>query len=103
MVVVHAPGDHHCHLNPIISPPYFMRLENEIGSIKAGKKADFTILEQDPFSTPVTKLKDIAVWGCVFEGQKFEVPKTTSKADLSSTVNTVPEVEQLGLSTPIIG
>jgi predicted amidohydrolase YtcJ len=86
-----------------IKAAYFMRLENEIGSIKAGKKADFTILEQDPFSTPVTKLKDIAVWGCVFEGQKFEVPKTTSKADLSSTVNTVPEVEQLGLSTPIIG
>ncbi|MEB3192809.1 MAG: amidohydrolase [Snowella sp.] len=82
---------------------YFMRLENEIGSIKAGKKADFAILEQDPFAVPVTKLKDITVWGCVFEGQKFQAPKTASKATLSSNVNIAPEVEHLGLLTQAIG
>ncbi|WP_413275522.1 amidohydrolase [Floridanema evergladense] len=62
---------------------YFMQLENEIGSIKAGKKADFAILEQDPFDVPSDQLKDIVVWGVVFEGEKFQSsqePSSTSAA-----------------------
>ena len=44
-------------------------MEHEIGSIRAGKKADFTVLEADPFETPPGDLKDIPVWGTVFEGE----------------------------------
>jgi predicted amidohydrolase YtcJ len=42
--------------------------EDEIGSIRAGKRADFTVLEADPYAVGVAGLKDIPVWGTVFEG-----------------------------------
>jgi predicted amidohydrolase YtcJ len=44
-------------------------LENEIGSIEVGKKADFTILERDPHDVPPHEIKDIPIWGTVLEGQ----------------------------------
>jgi predicted amidohydrolase YtcJ len=43
--------------------------ENEIGSIRAGKRADFTVLEADPYEVGVAGLKDIQIWGTVFEGK----------------------------------
>lgn len=46
--------------------------EKEIGSITPGKIADFTIIEQDPLSIAPEKLKDIAVWGTIFEGKVFQ-------------------------------
>jgi predicted amidohydrolase YtcJ len=48
-------------------------LENEIGSIAVGKKADFTILEQDPYEVPLDTLKDIPIWGTVFEGRLYPI------------------------------
>ncbi len=50
---------------------YILGMENEIGSIQAGKKADFTVLAEDPYEIPVAELKDIPIWGTVFEGQIF--------------------------------
>jgi predicted amidohydrolase YtcJ len=50
--------------------------EDEIGSIRAGKRADFTVLEADPYAVGVDGLKDIPVWGTVFEGEAF--PLTTN-------------------------
>ncbi len=52
-----------------VDAAYVLGLEHEIGSIRAGKKADFTVLEADPFETPPEDLKDIPVWGTVFEGE----------------------------------
>ena len=46
-------------------------LESEIGSIAIGKKADFTVLEADPLAVPLTELRDIPIWGTVFEGRPF--------------------------------
>lgn len=63
-----------------IESAYILQKENELGSIKSGKKADFTILEQDPYAVPVAQLKDIPVWGVVFEGQKFEVPQEIARS-----------------------
>ena len=47
-------------------------MENEIGSIRAGKKADFTVLGADPFEIPTKELKDIPILGTVFEGTPYE-------------------------------
>jgi len=44
-------------------------LEDEIGSIRPGKQADFTVLEQDPHAVDPRKLRDIGIWGTVFEGR----------------------------------
>jgi predicted amidohydrolase YtcJ len=43
-------------------------LESEIGSLKAGKKADFVVLEEDPYEVTSDRLKDIVIWGTVYEG-----------------------------------
>ncbi|WP_226591180.1 amidohydrolase [Microseira wollei] len=72
-----------------IESAYFIQKEDEVGSIKPNKKANFAILEEDPLAVPKQQLKDIAVWGCVFEGQKFPahqqpetLPIEVSKFDL---------------------
>ena len=54
-----------------IDAAYALRMEDEIGSIVAGKRADFTILEQDPFDIGAIDLKDIPIWGTIFEGHVY--------------------------------
>jgi hypothetical protein len=44
-------------------------LEDEIGSIEVGKRADFTILERDPYAVDPAELKDIPIWGTVLAGR----------------------------------
>ena len=58
-----------------IDAAYAVRMETEIGSITPGKMADFTVLEQDPYEVPAEQLKDIPIWGTVFEGKLFPVNK----------------------------
>ena len=43
-------------------------LETEIGSIEAGKRADFTILESNPLTTTPEDWPDIEVWGVMLDG-----------------------------------
>jgi len=52
-----------------IESAWSLGLEEEIGSIAPGKRADFTILEEDPYTQPASRLKDIPIWGTVFEGE----------------------------------
>ena len=52
-----------------IDAAWIVGWENEIGSIRAGKRADFTVLEADPYEVGVAGLKDIQIWGTVFEGK----------------------------------
>ena len=56
-----------------IDAAFALHMNHEIGSIVAGKKADFTVLEDDPFAVGAKGLKDIKVWGTVFEGEVFPV------------------------------
>ena len=48
-------------------------LDHEIGSIRAGKKADFTILGEDPLDIDPIKIKDIDIKATVFEGKVFNL------------------------------
>lgn len=58
-----------------INAAYVLGLEHEIGSVSIGKKADFTVLEADPYETPVEQLRDIPIWGTIFEGTPFPLGK----------------------------
>lgn len=51
---------------------YTLHMDHEIGSIEIGKRADFAILEDDPFEAKPVDLKNIAVWGTVQSGRIFE-------------------------------
>ena len=58
-----------------VDAAYVLGLEHEIGSLRAGKRADFTVLEQDPFEVGAEGLKDIDIWGTVFGGTPFQIEK----------------------------
>jgi len=71
-----------------IEAAYSWRKENEIGSIAPGKIANLTILEEDPFSVEPSKLKDIPIWGTMFEGRLFPI---VDKAPV-----TIPQASDVG-------
>ncbi|MDH3294371.1 MAG: amidohydrolase [Acidimicrobiia bacterium] len=54
-----------------IDAAYVLGMEDEVGSIRAGKSADFTILEADPLEVEPAALNEIPIWGTVFEGRPF--------------------------------
>lgn len=50
-----------------------LQQQGAIGSIAPGKIANLTILEKDPYDLSPDKLKDITVWGTMFEGKLYPV------------------------------
>jgi hypothetical protein len=54
-----------------------LNLEKQIGSIEEGKKANFTVLNQNPFKIDPLKIKDISVLGTVYKGQ-FNINKAAN-------------------------
>ena len=56
-----------------IDAAYVLGMEDEIGTIRAGKKADFVVLEQDPYEIDPLDLANIDIWGTVFEGTPFPI------------------------------
>lgn len=77
-------GEHECIAVPdalraiTLGAAYTLRLDAEVGSIECGKRADFCVLEDDPFAVPSMALRDLPVWGVVQDGRVFaaaELPK----------------------------
>jgi predicted amidohydrolase YtcJ len=54
---------------------YTLKLDGELGSIEAGKRADFCVLEDDPRELGAARLKDARIWGTVQGGRVFEAAK----------------------------
>jgi len=54
-----------------IGAAYTLKLDDEVGSIEVGKKADFAVLEDDPTEIGREDLKDVRVWGTVQGGRIF--------------------------------
>ena len=48
-------------------------MDDEVGSIETGKRADFAVLEDDPFEIGPDKLKNVRGWGTVQAGRIFAV------------------------------
>jgi len=54
-----------------IDAAHTLGVEDKVGSIVAGKFADFAVLENDPYAVPKEKIRDIKVWGTVVGGVVF--------------------------------
>ena len=66
-----------------IAAAHSLKLEDEIGTIAAGKRANFTVLADNPLTVDPLKIKDVAVWGTVMEGRVLPAPKAQQqKAEL---------------------
>ena len=48
---------------------YVLKIDDQIGSIKCGKRADFTVLEQDPLVVAPSDLKDVPIHCTVLGGE----------------------------------
>ncbi|MHA4847544.1 amidohydrolase [Flavitalea antarctica] len=65
-----------------IEAAYSLKVEDQMGSISAGKLANFTILSENPVTCDPLTIKDIKVWGTVVEGKKQPVGMKNSKSSL---------------------
>jgi predicted amidohydrolase YtcJ len=54
-----------------IDAAYTLGVEHMVGSIAAGKFADFAVLDQDPHDVPKERIRDIKIWGTVIGGKVF--------------------------------
>jgi len=55
-----------------VDAAYVHGLDGLLGSIEAGKLADFTVLSANPLTLPSTELRKIQVWGTVVGGIKYK-------------------------------
>ena len=55
-----------------IGGAFQLHMDHEIGSIEAGKFADFAVLEESPTDVDPAGIRDIRVWGTVVGGVAFE-------------------------------
>jgi hypothetical protein len=65
-----------------IEAAYSLKLEDEVGTISPGKRANLTILSENPLAADPAKLRDISVWGTVMEGRVLPATGGQKKASL---------------------
>jgi hypothetical protein len=68
---------------------YSLQMEKDVGSIAAGKFANFTILADNPVTIDPMKIKDIKVWGTVHEGRVLPVRRASEPRASAGAVDPV--------------
>ena len=58
-----------------IGGAFQLHMDHEIGSIEAGKFADFAVLKESPLDVDPMAIRDIEVWGTVVGGIPFEAAR----------------------------
>lgn len=70
-------GEHECLTVPealravTLGAAWTLKLDDQVGSIECGKRADFAVLEDDPLAVEPRALKDVRIWGTVLGGRIF--------------------------------
>ena len=59
-----------------INAAYTLGVEDKVGSIEAGKFADFAVLDADPQTVSANKIKDVGVFATVLGGKVIPVSET---------------------------
>ncbi|MEM9655577.1 MAG: amidohydrolase family protein, partial [Actinomycetota bacterium] len=54
-----------------IGAAHQIKMDHDVGSIEAGKFADFAVLDDNPLTVDPMAIKDIGVWGTVLGGVLF--------------------------------
>lgn len=75
-------------------------MEDIVGSIEAGKMADFTVLEENPLTVKPEHIKDIKIWGVVFAGKKLSESDIRPMAAVQ--VNPPPAAFDLNKVPPVL-
>lgn len=72
-----------------IDAAWALRLEDEIGSIVAGKRADFAVLADDPMELGLEQLHEVRIAGTVFEGRPHLLPQALPSTLSATSVQAV--------------
>ena len=54
-----------------INAAHVLGMAADTGSLRAGKYADFTILDEDPLTCDAMRIRDLRIHATVFEGKVF--------------------------------
>lgn len=65
-----------------INAAYTLGVEDKVGSIEAGKFADFAVLDADPQTIPSIKIKDVGVVATILGGKVIPVSETKKSRSL---------------------
>ena len=76
-------------------------MDHELGSIESGKRANFTILGDNPVTCAPEKIKDVPVWGTVHEGRIIPAakPRDAAQAARPGTMRRLP-IGPIGFTSP---
>jgi predicted amidohydrolase YtcJ len=66
-----------------INAAYTLGIEDRVGTIEAGKFADFTVLDDDPQTVASAQIKDVPVFATVLGGKVIATSETRHPRSLS--------------------
>jgi predicted amidohydrolase YtcJ len=70
-----------------IDAAYSIERENDIGSIKAGKSADLTVLNDDPLDVDPREIRNLRVVGTIFAGRVVGDSSPRSESDAAAALH----------------